>query len=83
MLFSDLKVQAGLMTETELKRIEFLMRVMSSHQVFFYLFTRKLVQNNSVALVTVTLKAKIHGNGWEPQLTWEPVLWAQVSQTLE
>merc|ERR1719187_1842336 len=46
-------VQAGLMTETELKRIEFLMRVMSSHQ------------------------AKIHGNGWEPQLTWEPVLWAQ------
>ena len=39
MLFSDLKVQAGLMTETEMKRIEFMMRVMSSHQVFFYLVT--------------------------------------------
>ena len=82
------------MTETELKRIEFLMRVMSSHQVFFYLFTRMLVQTlqcsgdgnrdeNSVMLVTVTSKAKIHGNGWEPQLTWEPVLWAQVSQILD
>jgi len=46
-------VGAGLMTETELKRIEYMIRVMSSHQ------------------------AKIHGNGWEPQLTWEPVLWAQ------
>ena len=53
MLFFDLKVQAGLMTETELKRIEFLMRVMSSHQVFFYLFTRILVQNITMVLVTV------------------------------
>ena len=50
MLFSDLKVQAGLMTETELKRIEFLMRVMSSHQVFFYLFTRMLVQNITMVM---------------------------------
>ena len=41
------------MTETELKRIEFLMRVMSSHQVFFYLFTRILVQNITMVLVTV------------------------------
>ena len=37
-------------------------------------------QDSSVLFVTTTLtKAKIHGNGWEPQLTWEPVLWAQVS----
>ena len=36
-------------------------------------------QDSSVLFVTTTLtKAKIHGNGWEPQLTWEPVLWAQV-----
>ena len=57
MLFSDLKVQAGLMTETELKRIEFLMRVMSSHQVFFYLFTRMLVQSVTMVMVMVTRKA--------------------------
>ena len=37
---------------------------------------------NSVIMVTLSLKAKIHGNGWEPQLTWEPVLWAQVNQIL-
>ena len=53
-LFPDLKVQAGLMTETELKRIEFLMRVMSSHQVAFYLFTRMLVQSVTMVMVTVT-----------------------------
>jgi len=46
-------VEAGLMTTKELRRVEHLVKVMSSHQ------------------------ARIHGGGWEPQLTWEPILWAQ------
>ena len=79
------------MTETELKRIEYMIRVMSSHQVTNNKLECNMVamrikqqypmgeQDSSIFIVDSNSQAKIHGNGWEPQLTWEPVLWAQVS----